>query len=140
MRTVILCAGIALFVAAAGRASISTKAYLTTVQMQNVVETRGVNFSGFTHLNGYHVNVDVAKCLGLRRLGVLTVAGKSVFFGFKCQVTTNDESIYTIWIHAVSKTRFAIDSAALVSSTNPRVENCITYGGDWTACVGQYRP
>jgi hypothetical protein len=108
--------------------------------MQNTIETRGVSFDGFTYLNGYHVVVDTAKCQGLRRYGVRYVSGRTVFHGFKCRVTTDDESRYTLWVLATSRTSFYLDTARLDWSSDARVENCIDWGTDWANCLGQYRP
>jgi hypothetical protein len=140
MRLIAACAVVSIFLSGVASAATATKAYVTTTRMQNLIEANGVSFSGFAHLNGYRVRVDVSRCLGLRRLGARSVGGTTMFSGFKCRITTDDESVYTLWLHATTQTHFSIDSAALVSSSSPRVENCVNSGGDWAACVGQYRP
>lgn len=130
--------------AAAHSVSGLSKAYLPRTEMQNLIDTRGVSFTGFAHLNGYHVNVDIAKCLGLRRYGVRVVSGRTLFYGFKCSITTDDESRFTLWVFARSRTRFYVESARLDYSSTAVVEDCLEWGlewgGDWAVCLGKYRP
>ena len=97
--------------------------------------------TGFNHLRGYRVVVDFAKCRGLRRYGVRHVSGRTAFHGFKCTITTDDESRYTLWSFGTSRSSFYLKWARLDWSSEALVENCIEYTDqDWEKCLGKYRP
>jgi hypothetical protein len=129
----LLTAFAALLLAAAANATLP-RYYTSVRQMQNTIAMRGVDFTGFKFLRGYRVKVDIARCIGLPRYGM---RGR-LYHGFKCRITTPDESKFNIWVLATGARRFWVDSANLIYSASAKAENCIQYGGDWAYCLSKY--
>lgn len=110
--------------------------YMRPARMQYLIERGGVNFTGFPHVSGYKIVVDIARCRGLPRYGMRG----SLFHGFRCSITTDDDSRYTLWMVASSWSSYYADMARLDWSSNTYVANCLEFSGDWEKCLGQYRP
>jgi hypothetical protein len=112
--------------AGAAAASVAT-GYVRALDMQHTLESHGFRWG--TH----RFAVNFAHCRGLRRYGV---QGVNRYHRFDCRIEAADGSVYVIDAVAVSGTRYSVPLLGIVSTTNPKVGNCLDYGGDAATCLG----
>jgi hypothetical protein len=69
--------------------------------------------------------------------GIRSTGGRTTYHGFKCGIITPNESRYTVWVTAVSSTRFGLQQTGLVSTSSAAEQSCLDYGGTWLQCFNK---